>query len=299
MIASSIPKGPGFAIFAAGITTTGVHSSTCKYTFSTNVAAAGAALSGPRTYSAACGTASDAVIAGSANTNVASTETYNYQTNAVASYASLHKGKYQLAAVSTGRIGLFVGGTLSGYTDVVSVVDKMDFSSDTMSSAKDLYLALTGIAAIGNKTTAVFGGGMTEQQTLVNNTYKVDYATDARSPGQALSTKSMGLATASNGTYGLFACGTMGGIGSVMVNRYDFATGGIAQGTNLSTSKGWVAGTGDATHALFGGGKSSTTATAVAKVDRYEYATGVLSNGTNLNCGRMYHAASSDSHGGL
>jgi hypothetical protein len=80
------------------------------------------------------------------------------------------------------------------------VTDKYTYSGDTRVAGTALGTARGGLAAAGNSTVGIFGGGYTSFSPVVNTavTDKYTYSGDTRVTGTALGTARSGLAASSS-----------------------------------------------------------------------------------------------------
>jgi hypothetical protein len=134
------------------------------------------------------------------------------------------------------------------------------------------------LAASGNTTDGWFGGGLlsVSLSTVARITYATDTATaSVRGP---LSSAKYGLAATGNTTYGWFGGGYMPGTGVAggisTVDRITYATDTATASVRgpLSSSRRYLAASGNTTDGWFGGGVG-IGGPSVSTVDRITYAT--------------------------
>lgn len=239
--------------YAGGLVGAGT-SNTEIITYSIDAAATapGASLLFPRSYLAATGNSAFGYFAGGRNTNIPTVpvsriDKITYSTNTIAALpAALSFNIEQLSASGNSFSGYFSGGaTASPGTPVLSLISKLSYSTDTLSTTTNLRLPSTRglIYATGALSDALpftqpglapspapteppdvgyFAGGLTTGATTFSTIAKVDFATDLNT---ILSTRSSfarysGSATSSL-TAGYFSGG---GPGFTYVEKLTYST---------------------------------------------------------------------------
>ena len=128
--------------------------------------------------------------------------------------------------------GLFGGGSIGGFV-LVNTTQKYKYLSNIVSSGTVLGLAIYGLAATGNSTVGIFGGGYSD--TYSNYTDKYTYSDDTRVAGTLLGLARSGLAATGNSTVGIFGGGYGGGY-SNYTDKYTYSSNSRVAGTVLSTT---------------------------------------------------------------
>lgn len=296
---------PVIGLYVGGVPGSGSFVSTTKYNFGSNVSTVGENLSFARGYTAACGNQEFACIGGTGNTINSATDQYFYSSNMVRLYVNLKgKTKCRMGAASTDSIGYFFGGTLTGYPDQSSDVDRVSFAAQAVVSMTALDSPRSAAVGCGNTTMAYFGGGFSckeeELPVSYNTVVKYQYAGDIRSSGSSLATVAHSYAAASNNLMGIFSSGNNGNPnGTSFTSRYNFALDIVACGTSLSVDRTSTAAMGNTTHAMFAGSIGPNAIGSAARLDSYNYATNAVNSTSSLNTSRSHHGATSNSHGGL
>jgi len=178
------------------------------------------------------------------------------------------RSRRALAATGNFNFGWFGGGfsTVSPFSGNISVVDRIDFSNDSLSASPRglLNVARFSLAATGNSNFGWFGGGSAgpiPAPVAVSTVDRIDFSNDSAtaSPRGNLSLEMSNLAATGNSNYGWF-----GGSGS-LVNRIDFSNdSATALPRGLLGSSRPVA-TGNSNYGWFSGGYNPVT------IDRIDF----------------------------
>jgi hypothetical protein len=182
------------------------------------------------------------------------------------------RSRRALAATGNSNFGWFGGGfsTLSPFSGNISVIDRIDFSNDSLSASPRglLNVARFSLAATGNSNFGWFGGGSggpIPAPVAVSSVDRIDFSNDSAtaSPRGNLSLEMSNLAATGNSNYGWF-----GGSGS-LVDRIDFSndTGTASSRGPLSASRYSLAATGNSNYGWFGGGSSGGFRSTVDRID--------------------------------
>jgi hypothetical protein len=178
------------------------------------------------------------------------------------------RSRRALAATGNSNFGWFGGGfsTVSPFSGNISVIDRIDFSNDSLSASPRglLNVARFSLAATGNSNFGWFGGGSAgpiPAPVAVSTVDRIDFSNDSAtaSPRGNLSLEMSNLAATGNSNYGWF-----GGSGS-LVNRIDFSNdSATALPRGLLGSSRPVA-TGNSNYGWFSGGYTPVT------IDRIDF----------------------------
>jgi hypothetical protein len=221
-----------------------------KVTYATDTTAEvpGASLSAARYWLAATGNSTHGYFGGGRGLPAAPPTfttrmdkvTYSSDTAAAAPGASLSAARYLNAATGNSTHGYFGGGAEGPPISPVATMNKVTYSSDTISTVAGaaLSVASRGVAATGNSTNGYFGGGLTPggaASTMNKVTYSSD--TTAAVPGAALSDARYFFAATGNSTAGYFG----GAIPTAStMDKIDYATDtrlSAIPGANLSLAR--------------------------------------------------------------
>jgi hypothetical protein len=186
----------------------------------------------------------------------------------------LSLARYQPAATGNSNYGWFGGGTTG------SRVDRIDFSNDsgTSSPRGPLSTGRSGISATGNSNYGWFGGGLNPSPAVVSTVDRIDFSNDSptaslRGP---LSLERRFVSATANSNYGWFGGGYAPGSPFVIystVDRIDFSNDSARASIRgpLTSTRYYIAATGNSNYGWFGGGKGGTPIVAVATVDRIDF----------------------------
>ena len=216
---------------------------------------------------------------------------------------SLNTGRKMMGGSSSGSFGYFFGGSTSSDT-TSAVVERIQFSNNTVSPLPSLPVVNKGNAATGNSNYGYIGGGANASLVNYTTVYRIDYANDgvAVSPKGPLThpryeTSATSIQDDGNTSLALFSAtdsgrpdvvpqgtdfGYFGGGQSFggpspdgsyarsTVDRVDYSndTASASPKGPLDTGRKGLAATGNANFGYFGGGK---TASNLATVDRVDY----------------------------
>jgi alpha-tubulin suppressor-like RCC1 family protein len=187
---------------------------------------------------------------------------------------------------------LFGGGFTSAVT---AVTDKYTYSGDIVAAGTALGTARYYLAAAGNSTRGIFGGGYIGT-AIVAVTDKYTYSGDTCVAGTSLGIGRSALAAAGNSTQGIFGGGFTGGTLTAMTDKYTYSSDTRVAGTALGTARDSLAAAGNSTQGIFGGGYISTV---TAVTDKYTYSTDAVAGGTVLGTARYGLAAAGNSTLGI
>jgi hypothetical protein len=223
-------------------------------------------------------------------------------------------GAFTLGEVRSGRLtgdwlnkesvanyGWFGGGGVTashpGTPGTVSVVDRIDFSNDTITallrgnilvgSRPGQASGRRSAAAAGNSNYGWFGGGTTAQTnfgipTPSVTTYtessieRIDYSNDSSTASirGPLSLARFGFAATGNSNYGWFGGGNIPTPARVStVDRIDFSNDSALTSPrgSLSLERSNLAATGNSNYGWFGGGRAGSPVANTATVDRIDF----------------------------
>jgi hypothetical protein len=204
-----------------------------------------------------------------------------------------------LTAVGNDNFGYFAGGSIGPANTVISTIDRIDYSSETLqlSPRGPLSLARRALAATGNNDFGYFGGGIT-----VSTVDRIDYSNDTAiaSVRGPLSLARHSLSATGNANFGYFGGGLVPAAAPAtptpqsIVDRIDYSNDGIVAPTrgSLTLPKTGLAAAGNANFGYFGGGNNSPGTEIYSMVDRIDYSndlgsasyrTNLSSNNTNLS----------------
>jgi hypothetical protein len=186
---------------------------------------------------------------------------------------SATSGVLNIRRQKAGNYGWFGGGTNPSAPTVKSIVDRIDFSNDSVSaSPRGLLSSIRYIhAATGNSNFGWFGGGSPgPAATKVATVDRIDFSNDSStaSPRGPLSSARSGLSATGNSNYGWFGGGTVSGPGVATVDRIDFSNDSATASPRgpLSSLRGSGAATGNSNYGWWGAGFAPSIST-VERID--------------------------------
>lgn len=212
---------------------------TDKYTYATDVCAAGTTLGTGRNLLAGTGTAFVGIFAAGANNShvvIATTEKYTYGTDTVAYGGNLGLARRWLAASSNPVTGIYAGGFVN---DGTTYVDLYTFSTDTAAAGTVLAQAWFARTGTGNFETALIGGGY-KAGSVVNDVDKYSYANSSWTSGTDLGVARNQFSASSDPTTAIFAGGvdTVTPIyGTNYTDVYLYANDAVSPGTVLGLGR--------------------------------------------------------------
>jgi len=211
-------------------------------------------------------------------------------------------------AVGNANYGWFGGGTTVP-APAVSIVDRIDFSNDSPTSASPrgpLSQARGNLASASNANYGWFAGGYLDIPNTYSTVDRIDFANDSpssASPRSNLNKIRWLMAATSNANYGWFGGGQGPSAATFSdIYRIDFANDSPASGSPrgpLNVDRITSAATGNANYGWFGGG--STPGPVVSSVDRIDYANdspAAASSRGPLSSSRFAHAAAGNANYG-
>ena len=131
--------------------------------------------------------------------------------------------------------GIFGGGT-PGNNGISNYTDKYTYSTNAVAAGSVLGLARFYLAATGNSTVGIFGGGYTGSNS--NYTDKYTYASNAVAAGSVLGVAMQALAATGNDTVGIFGGGqSSAGSASNYTDKYTYSSNAVAAGSVLGVAR--------------------------------------------------------------
>jgi len=317
----------GQAIFGGGGSSDSSLSVTSLYTYSSNATAAGQNLTYNSSGLAAAGNSTLGVFGGGGDVNgttgVSITSLYTYSSNTTVSGTNLIYKKLSTAGTGNSVIGIFGGGFYGTsvyapsnsdiYAYLASVTSIYIYSTNISTVGVNLTYSAGKLAAVGNSTLGVFGGGTTNvsaSSTVIplNTTSIYSYSINSTSDGQHLTYDGGSLAAAGNSTLGVFG----GGSGPLSTTSlYTYSSNTTTSSTNLTYNAYAIAGASSSTLGVFGGayipsnsslgvlGSGSSGGKTPSPTCIYKYASYSVSIGATLTYGDTYLAATSDTNDGI
>ena len=320
----------GFGIFGGGTCSKNSLSNTSIYTYSNNTSVSGLVLAYQPPYTSATGIPSHSIFVGSDYGNsVISvyTSIYTYSNNTISQGTWLNNPySQQFTSAGNAVLGIFGGGsTANGMPSATTTT--YTYSNNAVADSGNLVYYAKAVAASGNSTTAIFGGGITDLRASVN-TSKYLYSSSSALAGTNLMHGTYALASAANSTVGVFGEGTTGGVPSsniITTSVYVFSDDTVYASSyisNMVIDNG--AATGDSAVGIFGGGYQPTLVFLASMSDRipqenlgtmlaphytsyaclsatsiYNYASGAITQGTNLTYAAGHIGAASSTNIGV
>jgi hypothetical protein len=219
----------------------------------------------------------------------------------------LSASKDGIAATSSSSYGYFGGGgTIDGTPTVVCTIDRLDFSTETVTTpTPNLSQARFSLAATSSSSYGYFAGGYGPSAPARSTIDRLDFSTEtSTSPGPLKLSQVIGmasLAAVSSSSYGYFAGGYTPFTLSVVctIDRLDFSTETISTPTpKLSQARGGLAAVSSSSYGYFGGGYAATPPpTKVCTIDRLDFSTETVTTpGPQLSWRRKSLAAVSNSN---
>ena len=187
---------------------------------------------------------------------------------------SLSLARYDLSAIGNNNYGWFAGGSGSGSPSLVSTIDRLNFTNDTVAALLrgPLSVATQSQSAVGNNNYGWLGGGgfVSGVSTIERIDFNNDSptATSIRGP---LSSSRYFLAATGNANFGWFGGGYNAGAAGSLVDRITFANDSvtaISRGT-LSVARNQLAATGNANYGWWAGGRAGGPGS--SRVDRVDW----------------------------
>jgi hypothetical protein len=197
---------------------------------------------------------------------------------------------------------IFGGGQVS--TGRVATTDKHTYTSNVNTAATALGGVQSALAATGNSTVGIFGGG--SPSTSGKYTNKYTYANDTVSPGTLLGAFRQGLGATGNATIGIFGWGDFYSNSTMQnyLDKYTYATDTVAAATVFGTGYSWLAAAGNSTIGIFSGGQVSNSAYSGANsyvnlFRKYTYASDTNTGTTTSGITKAGQAAAGNATVGL
>ena len=222
--------------------------------------------------------------------------------------SNLNHERGQLAGTGNSDAGYYGGGRLAPSSNGVSYMDKLTYSTNSLSSVPGAQLSWSRkyLAATGNTNAGYFtGNGPSSSGASIND--KLTYSTDttARVPGAALLTRRGDHGSAGTQSVGYVFAGrdSQNGPPFSSLERITYSTDTTAAvpGANLSAARRYTGSTGNATHGYTGGGFNPSASPAQqSRMDKTTYSTETSEYvpGANLSANRYYTVATGgSSHG--
>ena len=126
------------------------------------------------------------------------------------------------------NIGLFGGGVAASE---LSVVDRYNFSDNTVGSGLNLSAAKKELSALSNKSYVLFAGGVSSEQRL-KTTQIQDYTSMTTQAKTNLNNSRSNMAGVSNNTLGIFGGGYLSAATNT-TEKYQYSNDSVSSGTNL------------------------------------------------------------------
>jgi hypothetical protein len=185
-----------------------------------------------------------------------------------------------------GAIEGYWGGGLTPPSTILTSIDKLDFSTETVAPAGNLPTARAAQGTISAPFFGYFGGGAPTVTAIT----KIDYATNAASLLSAVLPAARGwlAGTSNKGSYGYFAGGapspTAPNAGSSNITRLDFSTETVRDlGTPIGRNRYRFSAFSNTNFAYFNAGVSDPNP--ISSIDRIDYATESVKVVANLPVG--------------
>ncbi len=180
----------------------------------------------------------------------------------------------------------------TGYFGGKPTLDKVDFTTDTLSNLPDLNPHPGAFGSTESSTAAYFGGGS------VTTVDKVVYSTDTISAlsGGLPAAHNQGTATGNN-TAGYYA-GGLGHTGQMAKVLYSNETISSVPGAGLVPGRYVAAATGNQTDGYFGGGWLPGNASSIDKLNYSTETRGLLPSSGNLSLARFWISAAGNGTSG-
>lgn len=205
---------------------------TLKHIYSANALAAGSSLTQGLTAPAGSSTATKSYIIGGYKPGyvlMQSVLKYTYVSDVQLAARSLIFAKVSAAAVGTNDFYLVAAGTeASGGT---KTSEKHMIAADTNAAGTSLGKVRIILAACGNQSMGLFGGGA---NAMTNYTDRYMYASDAVSPGTVLGLARHALAATGNAMGGIF---TGGSVTLTYTDKYVYSADTVTPGTALTIGR--------------------------------------------------------------
>lgn len=289
--AATGPTG-GFALFAGGLNqTTGVLNKTQAYGYADNTMMLGTTLTSARYQMGGVGTATYAYFMGGYTSPEGSkVDRYKFGDNTVSARTALTTGKFGYGSAGNSTRGLLIAGAQSNGNASTNAIEKITYAAETHTNHSAAYVSW-GLAAAGNETLAVYGGGYA-YSAVSTLTYVYTHASDSSAGGPALGVGRHNTAAMGNANVAVFG-GGYGPLASTDVITYSNST--RAAGTALGLARNYAAGAGKTDIGIFAGGLDSNT----TYTDKYTYSGNVRVAGTALNTSVTMTAGVSSVPGGF
>ena len=196
---------------------------------------------------------------------------------------------------STGPgIGVFGGGTPNSSTSF-STTCIYNYSANTTVAGTNLTYTADWLAATGNLTEGVFGGGY--NSAYLSTTCIYNYSANTTVAGTNLTYTADWLAATGNSTEGVFGGGYNGTTFFSTTSIYNYSANTTIAGINLTYAANGLAATGNSIEGVFGGGYNSSTLSSTTSI--YNYSANTTIAGTNLTHGVWGLAATGNSTEGV
>ena len=135
-------------------------------------------------------------------------------------------------------------------------INRLDFSSETLSSPTTTLNDYSGFAVVSNSIYSYFGGGYLSS-VVVSSFKRFDFSSETASstPTINFSISKQKMGATSNNNYGYFGGGATASNNISDINRLDFSNETVNDpGSNLATNRYWLAATSSTSYGYFGGG---------------------------------------------
>lgn len=278
-------SGGSYALFVGGVISVSLAQ---KYHYVSAIVTPATNLLRQKSYFAAAGNSVLGIMRGTSVANEV-TEKRTFASDIASNGIALTQARWSLTAASTPTFGLYIGGLTTGSTHVTSS-DKLNFGSNTRAGGGWLTTGRELPAAVGNATHAIISGGY--NSGYLNTTEKHNHADNTVVVGTNMSAGRSGPAATGTTEFGIIAAGYVTGT----TDKYVYATDARTLGTALGQARGFLAGAGNSTVGIFGGGRYPTQS---AHVDAYVYTSAAVTTGTSLSQANSAGAALTSSPGGF
>ena len=200
--------------------------------------------------------------------------TYAADTTARVPTADLSDPRHGLAGTGGSSSGYFVAGYSNPAGGVVTITDKLTYSTDTTARAPsaDVSVARYYMEGTGDSSNGYIAGGYAPGPDATKSVLdKIAFSADvaARVPGGNLSLARYGLAATGNQTAGYFSGGINPGGGKSTTDKCTYSSETMAEvpGAAMSSARYYVAGTSSSTAGYLGGGLQTTARTTMDKLN--------------------------------
>ncbi len=187
-------------------------------------------------------------------------------------------------------LAVFGGGySYSGGPHHLSITSLYTYASNTTAAGTDLTYSADSLAAAGNSTIGVFGGG---SPGPLSTTSIYTYLSNTTAVGANLTYSADLLAATGNSTLGVFGGGFNGPVYLSTTSIYTYSSNTTAARTDLTYSIYGLAAAGNSTIGVFGGGYASST---LSTTSIYTYSSNTTAAGTDLTYSARGLAAAGNS----